>query len=95
MRKAYQAAAPAALPEFLLDCEARALARVGETRWAEMQREPDFPRPLWFGARGKRHARDLLVKYLMSRTESLSEHTAVRRKRKGARKARRPQEITR
>lgn len=51
----------------LRDPEACSLLAIGPTRLAELEREPDFPRPIWLGARGKRHIRTELIAFAMRR----------------------------
>lgn len=57
-------AAPA--DEFLTDPEGAKLLNLGSTKFAELQRDdPDFPPPVRFGPRAKRHIRGELVAYAM------------------------------
>jgi predicted DNA-binding transcriptional regulator AlpA len=53
--------------ELLTDPEGAKLLKVGPTRFAEIQREPGFPQPVWLGPRGKRHVRSELLRYALSR----------------------------
>jgi predicted DNA-binding transcriptional regulator AlpA len=55
--------------EFLRDPDGAALLDVSESRFAELQKEPDFPRPIWLGPRGKRHIRGELLAWALSRRE--------------------------
>jgi predicted DNA-binding transcriptional regulator AlpA len=52
--------------EFLTDPEGATLLNLGETRFLEVQKEPDFPAPVWLGPRGKRHVRSELLTWAMS-----------------------------
>jgi hypothetical protein len=60
---------PSALPapELLTDPEGAALLNLGPTRFLEVQKEPDFPDPVWLGPRGKRHVRGELLGWALSR----------------------------
>lgn len=62
-------AAPLSEREFLTDPEGAALLRVSKSRFAELQREPDFPPACWLGPRGKRHVRAELLAWAMARRE--------------------------
>jgi predicted DNA-binding transcriptional regulator AlpA len=61
------AAAPTA--ELVTDPEGAALLNLGETRFIELQREADFPVPVWLGPRGKRHVRSELLAWALSRRQ--------------------------
>jgi predicted DNA-binding transcriptional regulator AlpA len=68
-----QTSSPIAVPtgerEFLTDPEGAGLLRVSKSRFAELQREPDFPAAVWLGPRGKRHIRGELLAWALSRRE--------------------------
>ncbi len=51
---------------FLTDQEAAALLNIGITRFLDLQKRPDFPRPIWLGPRGKRHPRVPLLEWALS-----------------------------
>lgn len=53
--------------DLLTDPEGAELLGLGITRFAEVQREPDFPAPVWMGPRGKRHVRSELLSWALSR----------------------------
>lgn len=55
--------------EFVSDRVGAKLVGVGTTRFFEMQKEPGFPPPSWFGARAKRHHRDTLLEWARRRNE--------------------------
>lgn len=62
--------APPAAPateELLTDPEAARTLRVGLTSWFELQKQPDFPPPIWLGPRLKRHRKSALMAWLMSK----------------------------
>jgi len=61
------AAVPTA--EILTDAEGAAILNLGETRFLELQREPDFPPPIWLGPRGKRHVRGELLSWALSKRQ--------------------------
>lgn len=56
------------VPEKILlsDREGAFLAGVGMTKWAELQRDPTFPKALWLGPRSKRHEKDAVLAWLAS-----------------------------
>lgn len=60
---------PAPTAELLTDPEGAALLNLGETRFIELQREADFPVPVWLGPRGKRHIRRELLAWALSRRQ--------------------------
>lgn len=62
-------ATPPGIGEFLNDPQGAALLGLSKSRFAEVQREPDFPRPIWLGPRGKRHIRSELLAWAMARRE--------------------------
>lgn len=66
-RKPTRPTPPAPERILLCDREAAFLLSVGMTRLAELQREPDFPPPLWLGPRSKRHDRAALLAWLNAR----------------------------
>ena len=52
--------------ELLTDPQGAALFNEGMTRFLERQKEdPNFPRPIWLGPRGKRHVRTELLAYAL------------------------------
>ena len=53
--------------ELLTDPEAARTFRVGLTSWFELQKQPDFPAPIWLGPRLKRHRKSLLMQWLLSK----------------------------
>ena len=58
--------APTPAAEFLTDPQAAALLALSESRFAEVQRDPGFPRPVWLGPRGKRHVRSELLSWALA-----------------------------
>jgi predicted DNA-binding transcriptional regulator AlpA len=65
--KAQRSAAEASATELLTDPQGAALLNVGETKFAELQLEPDFPAPVWLGERAKRHVRSELLAFALKR----------------------------
>lgn len=65
--KAQRAAADASGAELLTDQQGASLLNVGATRFSELQREPDFPAPIWLGERAKRHIRSELLAFALRR----------------------------
>jgi predicted DNA-binding transcriptional regulator AlpA len=59
--------------ELLTDPELFDLLRCGETKGLALQREPDFPPPVWLGPRLKRHWRNKVLAWVASRTEKPKE----------------------
>lgn len=60
-------------PEFVTDAEGATLLNLGITRFLQLQQtDPDFPPPVWFGPRGKRHVRERLMAWALARTERVS-----------------------
>jgi predicted DNA-binding transcriptional regulator AlpA len=55
--------------ELLKDPEGAALLAASKSRFAELQKEPDFPKPIWLGPRGKRHVRSELLAWAFARRE--------------------------
>ena len=53
--------------ELLTDPEAARTMRVGMTSWFALQKQPDFPPPIWLGPRLKRHRKSLLIQWLLSK----------------------------
>jgi predicted DNA-binding transcriptional regulator AlpA len=47
--------------ELLTDRQGAELLNISETKFADLQRRPDFPRALWLGPRCKRHVRPSLL----------------------------------
>jgi predicted DNA-binding transcriptional regulator AlpA len=66
-RKPTRPTPPAPEKILLCDREAAFVLAVGMTRLAELQREPDFPAPIWLGPRSKRHDRAALLEWLSAR----------------------------
>ena len=64
--------APAPTAELVTDPEGAALLNLGETRFIELQREADFPDPVWLGPRGKRHVRSELLAWALSRRQRVA-----------------------
>ncbi len=61
-------ASPLPAPELLRDPEGAAVLNMGETKFAQVQKEdPTFPPPVWLGPRGKRHDRDALLAWALSK----------------------------
>lgn len=56
----------------LTDEQGRNLFNLGMTRFLELQKEPDFPPPIWLGPRGKRHLRGALLRYALSKRERVA-----------------------
>lgn len=54
--------------ELLTDPEMARDLRVGMTSWFELQKQPDFPAPIWLGPRLKRHRRRLVRQWALART---------------------------
>lgn len=65
--KAYRAAPDFNAAELLTDPQGAALLNVGATLFAELQREPDFPAPVWLSERAKRHVRAELLTWALRR----------------------------
>jgi predicted DNA-binding transcriptional regulator AlpA len=65
--KALRAAPEASAAELLTDPQGAALLNVGSTLFAELQREPDFPAPVWLSERAKRHVRGELLSWALKR----------------------------
>lgn len=57
-------------PEFLTDPEGQRLLNLGATRFAELQKLPGFPRPVWLGPRGKRFVRQELVAWALAQRQA-------------------------
>lgn len=53
--------------ELLTDPEAARAVRVGMTSWFELQKQPDFPQPIWLGPRLKRHRKSALIAWVLSK----------------------------
>lgn len=54
--------------EFISDREVARVLNIGMTRLFELQqRDPTFPAPIWFGPRCKRHVREELLQWALSR----------------------------
>lgn len=51
--------------ELLTDPEGAQLLKAGMTRFLELQKDADFPPPIWLGPRGKRHVRSELLAYAL------------------------------
>jgi predicted DNA-binding transcriptional regulator AlpA len=66
-----------ALPQYVSDREAMRMFRLSSPTWFSLQKSPDFPRPVWFGPRSKRHDLDRLLAYAESlRTPDAAVETA-------------------
>jgi predicted DNA-binding transcriptional regulator AlpA len=65
--KSMRAAPEAAAAELLTDGQGAMLLNVGMTLFAELQREADFPPPVWLGERAKRHVRSELLAFALKR----------------------------
>lgn len=65
-------ARPVAAPperDLLTDPEGAFDLNLGLTRFLDLQKtDPDFPPPVWLGPRGKRHVRERLRQYALSKT---------------------------
>jgi hypothetical protein len=59
-------AATADPDELMTDPEGARLLRVGPTTFFELQKSPDFPAPIWFGPRLKRHRRGSLLAWALA-----------------------------
>lgn len=66
------APAAGAPDELLTDPQGAQLLNVGMTRFQELQKEPGFPPPIWLGPRGKRHIREELLRFAMSKRERVA-----------------------
>lgn len=55
------------LDELLVVPEAQELLKVGQTRFAELERTPGFPKAIWLGQRGKRYVRAELWQWALGR----------------------------
>ncbi len=53
--------------ELLTDPEAARAVRVGMTSWFELQKQPDFPPPIWLGPRLKRHRKAALMAWVLTK----------------------------
>jgi predicted DNA-binding transcriptional regulator AlpA len=58
---------PIVADQLITDTEAQRLLAVGKTKFYAIVREPDFPAPLWLGPRLKRHRREALLQWALSR----------------------------
>jgi predicted DNA-binding transcriptional regulator AlpA len=54
--------------ELLTDFEQARDLNVGLTKFFEIQKQPDFPAPIWLGPRLKRHRRRLVRQWALART---------------------------
>ncbi len=52
--------------ELLNDREGQRLLKVGPTKWFELEKQPDFPKPLLLGPRLKRRPRSELMAWALS-----------------------------
>lgn len=68
--KAMRTARGVAAAELLTDAQGASLLNVGLTLFAELQRDPDFPAPVWLGERAKRHVRGELLSFALSRRKT-------------------------
>ncbi len=72
-RKAQRPEAAAPELELLTDPQGAFALNVGLTRFLDLQKsDPDFPPPVWLGPRGKRHLRDALRSYAMSKRQRVA-----------------------
>ena len=55
--------------ELLTDPQAAAFLQLGLTRFLELQKDKEFPAPVWLGPRGKRHVRGELRDFALSRRQ--------------------------
>lgn len=53
--------------ELLTDPEGARLLRMGVTTFFELQKQEDFPPPIWLGPRLKRHRRGALLAWAFSK----------------------------
>ncbi|GAA4413810.1 helix-turn-helix transcriptional regulator [Quisquiliibacterium transsilvanicum] len=59
--------------EFITDREAAFELGVGMSKLFELQKnDPDFPPPVWYGPRSKRHVRSSLRAYAMAKRQKAS-----------------------
>jgi predicted DNA-binding transcriptional regulator AlpA len=58
--------AQAQAPELLTEPEAAAELGLGSTRFADVQKQPGFPTPVWLGPRGKRFVRAELLTWALA-----------------------------
>lgn len=60
---------PAGAPdgELVTVPDAQDVLKVGGTRFAELEREADFPKAIWLGPRGKRYLRHELLAWALKR----------------------------
>lgn len=65
--------APNPTGEFLTDPEAARLLNLGTTKFLELQKgDPEFPQPVRFGPRAKRHVRGELLAYALRKRGALA-----------------------
>jgi hypothetical protein len=53
----------------LSDDQARRIPGIGATAWAELQRDPEFPRAFWLSPRVKRHSERAVFAFLARRAQ--------------------------
>lgn len=63
--------------ELLTDREAARALNVGGSSFVGLQKEPDFPKPIWLGPRLKRHSKAALLAWAKSRTKRPAEWQAM------------------
>jgi predicted DNA-binding transcriptional regulator AlpA len=56
--------------ELLKAAEGAKLLNLGSTRFAELEKEPDFPQPVWMGPRGKRYIKGELLSWALSQRKA-------------------------
>ncbi len=56
-------------PELLTDPQGADLLQMGDTKFSEIQKRPDFPKPVWLGPRGKRHVRSELLTWALAQRD--------------------------
>lgn len=72
MSRKLERAAPNPAAEFLTDPEAARLLNLGTTKFLELQKsDPQFPQPVRFGPRAKRHVRGELLAYALGKRGTL------------------------
>lgn len=64
----------------LTDPEGAARLNVGVTQFRTMQRDADFPEPIWFGPRMKRHSERRLLAYAARKAARTAPGTAEARR---------------
>jgi predicted DNA-binding transcriptional regulator AlpA len=85
--KRKRATAAIAQADLVTDPEGAVLLNMGLTRFGEVQKHPDFPKPIWLGPRSKRHLRSELLAYALKQRNQPSEPEPQRTAGKAAGKA--------